>query len=230
MYQISDKYNYNKVRFYITNGANIIILYGQIAEGNYNSEEFILAFERMLNTVLAAYGTYSVSYNSISNRVTITCLTNLIPAARVYIDAQDTEYSFSPIANSFGFGMSYVLGCAENTRLENVLPHLTGAANSTSISGPLKLTPYNFFYIAIDNITNTNAASDVDSVTNLLFRVAVPTLKNSSVYIDNANPEFNEMYTTNLPSNLRINLIDQYGQTLDGFNGELSLTIKLIEL
>ena len=233
LYQISDKYNYNKVRFYITNGANVIILYGQIQEGNYNTEEFILAFERMLNATLINYGSFSVNYNSITNRLTFSCLTYLIPAARIYIDAQDTEYSYSSIVNSYGFGMSYVLGCNENTRLENELPFNTvpgNLDNNRLMASTLKLTPYNFFYISIDNITNTNASSDVDSVTNLLFRIVVPSLKNSVVYIENFTPEFNEVYTTQMPSSLRIKLVDQYNQPLDGFSGEMSITLKLIEI
>jgi hypothetical protein len=235
--QITDLYNYNKMNIQIINRNTQAVVATQlitIRQGTYSSAQLIFEFARIFNSYLTnvavSYGgdNYEFTYDDILNRILIRRLT-LTPVGGVNFDVRLLSNDANSIYNGEpGFGLGFVMGMPYNSFFNLPLSNITN--NIFELPNPVNLTPYLYYYLLLEGINNLNTASDLPSVNNIIFKcpLIVASGRYSYVYIDEANPDFGQLFVSTLPSRLNIKVVDQYGNLFPlAENSAIDLTLKL---
>lgn len=238
--QITNNYNYNKINYEIydiSSGTVATTRLLTIDEGTYDSAQLVYAIARVLNadmtTLAATYGgdQYAFIYDDIINRIrvyrnTVTPVGGITYGIRFLANDNNSTYNGEP-----GFGMGFVLGISYNSTFN--LPTSAGIGFIVSFNSPPQLQPYLYFYITVDGVSNHNISSDIENINNIMFRcpLAIGSQRYQYLYIEEAIPEFGQMIMSTLPSIIKVNILDQYGNSMSmAQNAAIDLTIKLVPL
>lgn len=238
--QITTKYNYNKIFYEIYNISSGTVATTRsvtLLQGTYDSAQLVYNFSRLLNsdltTVAATYGgdQYTFLYDDIINRIrvyrnTVTVVGGVTYGIRLLANDDNSKYN-----NEAGFGLGFVLGVNYNSTFN--LPNTAGVLNIIDFPNPPQLQPYLYFYITIDGVTNHNMSSDIENVNNIMFRcpLAIGSQRYQYIYIEESIPEFGQMIMSTLPSTIKVNILDQYGNLMElAQNSAIDMTIKLVPL
>ena len=121
------------------------------------------------------------------------------------------------------------MGLAYNSFL-NFPNNIVTTAGLAVCPNPVNLTPYLYYYLLVDGINNLNNASDLPSINNIVFKcpLVVASGRYSYVFIDEANPEFGQLFVSTLPSRINIKVVDQYGNLFPlAENSAIDITLKI---
>lgn len=238
--QITTKYNYNKINYEIYNISTGVVATTRsitLLQGTYDSAQLVYNFSRLLNsdltTIAATYGgdQYTFLYDDIINRIrvyrnTVTPVSTVTYGIRLLANDNNSKYNGEP-----GFGLGFILGINYNSTFN--LPNTAGALDIVDFNNPPQLQPYLYFYITIDGVNNHNISSDIENLNNIMFRcpLAIGNQRYQYIYIEESIPEFGQMIMSTLPSIIKVNILDQYGNFMDlAQNSAIDMTIKLVPL
>ena len=236
--QITNLYNYNKINYQIyrdDTGAVQTTRLITIDEGTYSSTQLAFNVARVFNSdfgsLAGTYGgdVYTFTYDDITNRINIkrdsvTLVSGIKYNVRFLSNDTNSQYQGQP-----GFGMGFVLGLGYNSFL-NLPNDIVTTAGLAICPNPINLTPYLYYYLLIDGINNLNTASDLPSVNNIVFKcpLVVASGRYSYVFIDEANPEFGQLFVSTLPSVINVKVVDQYGNLFPlAENSAIDITLKI---
>jgi hypothetical protein len=191
--------------FYSINSTNnTLIVYSNsttytvvVPEGNYNITQMITALLNGLG------GLFSITYNSITNKITIT----------------NTTYDFTIKKEGT---INHALGFLEKTDTSSISRTLT----STYIVNLNQIRAVN---VEIDMPTyNINVAQKLNQ--NILATIPVVTQPFGMIYYENNNNFRINMWDCKIDS-IRIKMIDNYGNLIsfNGVNYQLTLQIDIVE-
>ena len=181
-----------------------------ISPGNYpDASTLAIAVE---DAIQATYPTFSLTYNSITNKITIS-------------DANPFNMDFTPSTNTLPFdnGLGHYLGFRE-------LTYTTGASSYTAEAGP-DIFGDTYAYLVVNDYNVIEHQDFNHTSFNALAKIQLNLPKNTMIFdqLNTITKEYFFQQPTNI-SQLRIRLLDAYGREIDLHGMNFSITLELKEV
>lgn len=233
--QLQNKYyNYNKIYIEVLNRTTQAVVGNQsmmVTEGTYDTTQLATSFISALNNfqTSSSFGgdQYTMSYSDITNKYSIKRLTQTAVGGVYYDIRICSNDSFSFYNGMPGFGLSWILGCNNNT----VFNLGTSAGFTVEFPNPPCLNPFQYFFITMNGLNNINFSTDINQRNDMIMRcpLNMSSSKYGYFFIEEANQEFSQLYMSTLTQNINIQIIDQYANPLQlSNNTEIDITFKLV--
>jgi len=238
----SNYYNYNKIGVEVRRVSDNTLSGSWqyiLPEGTYDTSQLCTALAKAINDQMFLEDQYhggdqySVNYNQITNRISITRLsTTVVGGNTFYLRLLATD-NYAKYQGVPGFGLAYVLGLAYDSTLNLPSTHVA-PNNIATCPSPPNLTPHQYFYISCTGLANMNLCSDVESTSSIIYRCPLSLSgvgRYTHLVIQESNPEYGQYYLPTLNNRLNFQLLDQYGNLFEmSENSAIDITIKLVPI
>lgn len=204
-YNIND--NNNKIDFY----ENLMNKTITLSNGSYNINNLITHIENLLNSISSGYAVYTVSYSSITFKLTISSTENFRLLFKSGLNSLTSPYKELGFVEEDGI-------LPIDTNLDNI----TTSNNIVNLSLPMNL------YVSINNWNGLNIQDTSGTYSSFVIPVII---KSGQIINFNGNDieQFIEIPTNiNIIYNLQININSINNKLINLNNSEWSIILELI--
>jgi hypothetical protein len=224
----------------ITN--RILITEGNYAVNNFLANDILIELYKQLNASFSSYS-FSVSFSSISGKLTISCFTNVSPPSGGYTylnqasAATETAVNFSI---NFADGIfstrdnNWGLGFNLGFRSQQV-GYITNGDSATSVTGDavVDVIDANYVFLSLNPDWKVVEHNQPDRAQTAAFaKIIVDVPKNDIVY-DTGSNTVTKQYFMRQPTNItafNISIVDEYEQFVQLQGGNVSMSLEVTEV